>query len=177
MSRVYSCKRDVINGRVFVEHGNRKKDVSKRTTRWQETVTWMADFIDTFGQFLPHKDEVTVPFPSLKEAHAEYKADMVTIGQLPFKYDRFRVVWRTYYRHVKPKVDNGFAKCKKCIDFNAELEQTRSPILRAEIKARRSKHLGIVEFERRTYYSHRTLSRKYPDKYLSMIIDAMVRTV
>ncbi|XP_052097971.1 uncharacterized protein LOC127732831 [Mytilus californianus] len=70
--------------------------------------------------------------------------------------------------------ENRFAKCDFCIKIKIKLEnQNLSKAKRLKYMQKREKHLKLQNQERQKYYRHAEKSRRYPHKYLCMIIDGM----
>ncbi|KAI8487260.1 hypothetical protein Bbelb_350580 [Branchiostoma belcheri] len=66
-----------------------------------------------------------------------------------------------------------FTKCTICVRLERKLAKARDQVKRKAIKLERDQHDARQMAERTSYYHRREISRKEPEKYLSLIIDGM----
>jgi hypothetical protein len=71
------------------------------------------------------------------------------------------------------KYKPGFSKCNECDKFAQQLRKKLDPLVRDQIQLELKTHLCEERMEREQYYSARAKACDRPDKYLSIILDAM----
>lgn len=79
-------------------------------------------------------------------------------------YTRFLAIWREEWPNAKMPKWNKFAKCKCCVKFERDISKERDRDKREVLLQSRLDHYNYVFKERREYYHHQELARKYPDK-------------
>ncbi|VDI55323.1 Hypothetical predicted protein [Mytilus galloprovincialis] len=85
----------------------------------------------------------------------------------------FLLVWRTELRHIAIPRRSRFSECNTCVLLKNEIESTRNKEVRKQLMQQRDTHLKQQKSEREKYYKHAMKARRNPDKYLSIIMDAM----
>ena len=91
-------------------------------------------------------------------------------------FNWFCSVWKranggAYKKTIKLRKWMPFAKCTECATFRSKRMATEDKEERAKLKARQREHLQRVKRERVSYMVRQRLAIKYPERYLSLIID------
>ena len=76
-----------------------------------------------------------------------------------------------YKKTIKLRKWMPFAKCDNCSVYRSSMATTDDKNARAKLKAKQRKHLEHVKRERLSYIIRQRLAMKYPERYLSLIID------
>ena len=120
---------------------------------------------------------VIIPYYSRKDVYDQYSCDFLRHCQTeekPLSEVHFRNLWKEQRSHVKvTRVKKGWAKCDECIELRKSIQLAGTSTLRARYWACYEEHLVHQRKQRLKYYKHREKGIDRPDKYLSMILDAM----
>jgi hypothetical protein len=98
-----------------------------------------------------------------------------TCGSQPLSFSAFLKMWRGELSHIKiSKLKSAWASCDECDGFRQRLaDKHLSKGMRSAEHARYLAHLQHQRCQRKKYYKHREKARLHPDRYLSIIMDAM----
>jgi hypothetical protein len=146
----------------------------------EAVVEWLKLHISERGQHMPHVDEIHLPpgtwtdlydlcIGDLQDQHRVYDAEYNE--KLSFGY--FLTLLRKNYPTVRIPKEQRFTKCKVCTDFRNDLARTLDLTVIREIKRRKHEHNKKARQERRKYWGRRGKAKRYPEAYLSIIIDGM----
>jgi len=136
---------------------------------------WVDRRVQLLGDYMPDKEEIHLPPGSMRDLHLAY-VDEVAIqvpDHLPITYDYFTRVFHTHFSHVKIPATKRFASCDTCASLKRQLEATLDPLQRQRLQQAKYDHNQFVIRERAKYYKHRRKARTHPERYMSMIVDAM----
>ncbi|XP_068669901.1 uncharacterized protein [Montipora foliosa] len=159
-------------GTVEVEHGNLgQKKPSQKTT---DCIAWLQFFVSCVGQYQPDNKTIHLPscftrlsiYQRMCEENTSFNAPSVGISQ-------FYSIFRGHFSHVLIPKENRFTKCTDCTRYKEAKEKMHDKKARNEIEKLLNEHMELVWKERRVYYLHRYKARRYPNKYLTVIDDAM----
>ena len=91
-------------------------------------------------------------------------------------FNWFCTIWRNhenklYKKTIKLRKWMPFAKCDTCAKHRQGMAETADSAEQNRLKAHHREHLERVKRERLSYLVRQRLSIKYPERYLSLIID------
>ncbi|VDI31378.1 Hypothetical predicted protein [Mytilus galloprovincialis] len=191
-----------INGNVVCQqawlqgHGITKSSFYRYRTKWQNSnltrnskagqsfseqkqaaIHWLGEYIAQRGERPPHQQEVWLPFGMRKkEIYIAYRNEQIMDFNNFMSTTSFYAIWRKFYSHVKIRSTNLFTKCTTCVKLDRALQLQLNPQKRQAIFREKQAHLHRIIMEKLAYYRRRTISRRRPDRYLSLIIDGMDNT-
>ncbi|XP_071125906.1 uncharacterized protein [Mytilus edulis] len=111
-----------------------------------------------------------------KEIYIAYRNEQIMDFNNFMSTTSFYAIWRKFYSHVKIRSTNVFTKCTTCVKLDRALQLQLNPQKRQAIFREKQAHLHRIIMEKLAYYRRRTISRRRPDRYLSLIIDGMDNT-
>ena len=77
-------------------------------------------------------------------------------------------------KHIKcAKYKPGFAKCDKCGQYALQIKKLLDPIVRDQLDVEFRAQIHEERLEREQHYAARAKAVERPDKFLSIIMDAM----
>jgi hypothetical protein len=160
---------------------NRKRGL---THKEMYCASWLKRFAQTFGDVLPFGDqdtvpEIRVPFGKKKMVYQCYvdsfNSNPTNLG-LPCTYPDFISTWknREDLQHIKcAKYKPGFAKCDVCDTYSERTKKQLDPVVREQLDLEFNAHLYEERLEREQYYAARNKAADKPEKFMSIILDAM----
>ena len=121
---------------------------------------------------------IVLPFYHKLDVYAQYAEDFMRNRaddkSMPLSYSRFLGVWERRLNHIKvSKAKTGWAVCDECTYWRRMVNEAATPALRAKHRASYDKHLEHQRDQRLKFYKHRLKGINFPDRYLSIILDAM----
>ncbi|XP_060583861.1 uncharacterized protein LOC132740023 [Ruditapes philippinarum] len=158
-------KANVISGKTV--------GLSKTKSKSHNTISliaWFEEYVKFHGDFMPHKQDVLLPYGSRKlHVYEQYKIETAS----PVSKSTFFDMWAKHFPHIKIKKTTAFTKCSICGLLERQMQNTLIPEERALIRHKRKIHNDRQMKERIYYHCKREQSRVEPMKYLSLIIDGM----
>ncbi|XP_061164113.1 uncharacterized protein LOC133195610 [Saccostrea echinata] len=137
-------------------------------------INWFGEYIAMRGENPPHIQEIWLPFGLRKnEIYAGYKVDTEEENRACVSLQTFLNIWNEHFPHVKIKQSNLFTRCTTCDKLDRELHKQLNPEKKKEIFIKKQEHLHRQMKEKSAYYRRKTVSRRRPDRYISLIIDGM----
>ncbi len=88
-------------------------------------------------------------------------------------WSTFYTAWRKFFWHLFLRFWIPFAKCDQCVDLLESLRVTKDEKEKEKIKELQKEHRKYIEDCRLNYKRRIDLAEQNPDKYLSVIMDAM----
>ena len=121
---------------------------------------------------------VILPAYSTREVYQDYVADFnrgkMSDEEMPYCYTSFRKLWKTRHPNFKvARTKTGWAVCDQYTHWRAMMSSATTVADRQKYFESYELHLQQQRQQRLRYYHHRRKALKFPDKYLSMIMDAM----
>lgn len=147
-------------------------------------VEWLKEFAKMVGDQLPFGDfvgqeEIRLPHGSKRLVYESFvkfcQADPSTHVDKVMDYETF-AVWkkRRDVKHIKcSKFKLGFSRCDKCYEFETQLSKHLDVLQKERVKREFDAHIEEERMERAQYYKARVKATLHPEKYLSIILDAM----
>lgn len=159
-------------------------DLLPESEETEENIPYDVNCADTYTNIAGSRRRVHLDVTSKMDLWDECVADMVddmkasgqqfTQQQLdaPVSYDYFLKVLGLHYKVIIHKHKN-FSQCKECLHYKERLKTQLSVHDRARVKSERAKHYKVVYQERVTYHATRRRAQERPDKWMSIITDAV----
>ncbi|XP_062609674.1 uncharacterized protein LOC134271502 [Saccostrea cucullata] len=139
-----------------------------------EALNWFGEYVASRGENPPHVQEIWLPFGLRKnEIYEAYKMEMDLDEKESVSHQTFLNIWNDHYSHVRIKQSNLFTRCTTCDKLDRELHKQLNPEKNRNILTKKQDHLHRQMKEKTAYYRRKVVSRRRPDKYLSLIIDGM----
>ncbi|XP_071500356.1 uncharacterized protein [Diadema antillarum] len=137
-------------------------------------VMWLDRFSRRFGDKLPAQERIHLPSCLTRATmYNLMREELEEHGEEVCSKAHFLRIWRKEMSHVSiPKV-NRFSKCDVCTQLKQSIERANEKEERQALHQQREEHLTQQKTERLKYYKHAQKARKYPEKYISIIIDGM----
>ena len=128
-----------------------------------------------------HSAIIIIPFYSKREVYLQYIADFRRNaahelgGEVsPLSYSSFVTEWKAALKHIKvTRVKSGWSRCDECSEWRDLLSKAASLEEKVKYRAAYDAHLQHQRDQRLKYYKHRQKAHDYPEKYCSIILDAM----
>jgi hypothetical protein len=131
---------------------------------------YIRDFARTYGDYMPHPDEVHLPCGTMLRLHKRYNTFCISTGIQSSSYQYFRITANADFgKYVKIRQLKVFSKCETCDKYATNKEKANDVETAKEWGMKLEKHNDWQHRERQKYYRHRYKSIKY----LSLIMDAM----
>lgn len=135
---------------------------------------WLNDYAVFHGDQMPDKGIVLLAYKTRKiDIFNQYFDETVEKMQRTVSRSNFYKIWADNFPSLKIKQTNSFSKCNTCTKLDAQLQATRDPIKRDEIKGLIKAHNYRQMMERKYYYSKRNQAKESKRRYMSIIIDGM----
>lgn len=163
-------------------HPHSKKKKPPRFSKKHFLIVWLNLIATRLGCKLPFGDgtnvtQVRLPFPNKLAVYELYRSEVQwKHAQSAVRYDEFCKAWKQCpeLRHVKcTKAKHAFAKCDICEDLKRKLRKQMSEAQRKHLNNHFNNHIQETWKERQQYYKARQKAADSPQKYLSIIMDAM----
>ena len=149
----------------------------------EEDMKYDVNGSDTYKNIAGTRQRVHVDVTTKQDLYEECVMDMVDAMKAsgmpcshqldrPISYDYFLTVLRQHYKVIIHK-HKSFSQCKECLHYKERLRTQMSVHDRAMVKSERAKHYKIVYKERVTYHATRRRAQERPDKWMSIITDAV----
>uniref|UniRef100_A0A8W8JJX8 DUF7869 domain-containing protein n=1 Tax=Magallana gigas TaxID=29159 RepID=A0A8W8JJX8_MAGGI len=137
-------------------------------------INWFGEYIAMRGENPPHIQEIWLPFGLRKnEVYSRYEVETEEESRDRVSYQTFLNIWKDHFSHVKIKQSNLFTRCTTCDKLDRELHKQLNPEKKRDIFIKKQEHLHRQMKEKSAYYRRKTVSRRRPDRYISLIIDGM----
>jgi hypothetical protein len=150
------------------------------TTVGAEWLAWLRVFADSYGQVSPVNtgedvdDCQFLPLRHKSQVHNTYVSDMRHRGQPYIGYERSTVLWAKYCPKIKRARRKGsFCQCVRCANYATELHKAKTYHAAERTKRNWQAHIVLMTRARQKYYKHREKARRFPERYLSLILDGM----
>ena len=121
---------------------------------------------------------MVLPYYSKKDVYKDYVSSFnkhrPTPESKPLSYGSFRRWWKAELGYIKvSKTKTGWAACEECSHWRRMMREASTAALRAEYTSNYLQHLELQRKQRKKFYKHRQKAIDHPEKYLSIILDAM----
>ena len=151
----------VLTGRV-----NTKRDKTEAVVAWLlELAKWAC--------LEPDTEQTALPFSSWTQVWGMYEEERPCSGLPRVSPSHFKRARRTEVRvkHLVLRRYLRFAKCDECVEYRRRRNATRDEETLAAIGKAEREHKCRVREERGSYWRRRDRGTRYPDRYMSVIID------
>lgn len=147
-------------------------------------IVWLQRCAEKIGDKLPfgegNETQIRLPYPTKKVVYETYRHflqyDCTSVEQ-PLSYDQCCRLWKSCpdVSHIKMmKHKEGFSKCDKCKAYERAISSANVSVAKREaLDTMFHAHILETKKERARYYKSKQKAIANPDKYLSIIIDAM----
>ncbi|XP_071143255.1 uncharacterized protein [Mytilus edulis] len=171
-STFYTIQKQVLDGKVTAEKSGRPLgSVEPKTLT---ALAWLQDFANSYAGFMPDSKQLHLPCCLTKSSvYSTMVSELEGPTSQCISLSHFLLVWRTELRHIAIPRRSRFSECNTCVLLKNEIESTRNKEVRKQLMQQRDTHLKQQKSEREKYYKHAMKARRNPDKYLSIIMDAM----
>ncbi|XP_061174842.1 uncharacterized protein LOC133183984 [Saccostrea echinata] len=133
-------------------------------------VAWLREFSANYAEKLPNEIKLNLP-PCLTKKYV-YELYLEQASN-PVSKSHFYKLWKRELPFVTIPKRSRFSKCDKCTLIKEHLSTCRDKSQREKLIKMREKHLRQQNEERKKYYKHISKAKNNPEKYLSIIVDAM----
>lgn len=126
------------------------------------------------GESMPDSQERHLPFLNKKQVYDLFKAEFPTLylGERTPGYEYFSQVWSKNCSSIKIRKHTRFSKCTTCEQLRAAIRDALTKgRCTEELKRQKATHLDFVRREREEYSRKIDLAKKYPQDYLSIVVD------
>jgi hypothetical protein len=174
LRRIQKLLRERLNGsgNLIKPHGNHGKIKIRQQT--QTLVQWMENFINKTGDFMPHKCEIHLSVGSLKRWYDMYLnfCRTYTIHTVS-SYETMRRKYKDMCDFVKIPKCKQFTRCDECDRLDEKIAKSKTPLEQKKWQILKNQHEDWQYAEREVYWKHRFLARRFPEKYMCLMIDGM----
>ncbi len=137
-------------------------------------VGFIKDYVLDNADFMPHLWEAHLPAHTLTDLYRAYVAFSTAHHLRHASQQHFGNVFRRNFQaYVKFPAVRRFARCTKCDDLDDLIKTTKSDVVTKHFQMQKQRHLQACRAEQHVYMKHKRLAILYPDKYISIAIDAM----
>ncbi|XP_062566153.1 uncharacterized protein LOC134228510, partial [Saccostrea cucullata] len=150
------------------------RNYKQHHTTTEKAIEWMHDFALFHGDQMPDKGVILLAYKTRKiDIYNQYVEEEIEKMQRSVSKANFYKIWKEKFPHLKIKQTNSFSKCNTCTKLDAQLQVTRDPLEREEIKGLIKAHNYRQMMERKYYYSKRNQAKENSRRFMSIIIDGM----
>ena len=155
---------------------NRSTDTKRR----QAAAAWLARYAMTYGEKMPHKQEVQLQIDSVKTLHEMYKAQVEKedvngdVLDKAISYQSFQHVWHQLDDVVVMPRYQKFARCEICDKLDAKM-RSKNSVRRDRAEAKKALHRALFMAERDLLDELIDQAKKHPDKILYLALDGMTQ--
>ncbi len=148
------------------KHANDMKDVM--------IVGFIKDYVLANADFMPHLWEAHLPAHNLTDLYRAYVSFSTANRLSPSSPQHFgKLFRRNFQAYVKFSAVRRFARCKTCDDLDDSIKVSKSDVVTTHFQLKKQRHLKACREEQHVYMRNKRLAILYPDKYISIAIDAM----
>ena len=146
--------------------------VNTKREKTEAVVAWLLE-LAKWACLEPDTDKIALPFASWRAVWGMYMSDQPGSGLPTVSASHFKRVRRREkrVRHIVLRRYLRFAKCDDCVEYRRRRNATRDPKKLAVINKEERSHKCHVREERGSYWRRRDRARRFPHRYLSIIID------
>jgi hypothetical protein len=125
----------------------------------------------------PAEKTVVLPYMTKQRAYKTFCLDLQTdyheLGLSIPSRATFLRTWSTDpdLKHIKTRRWIPFAKCSQCSTLQRDRHKNKDTMEKNRLDKQLRAHLQVVQRERNSYYTKRKLAVRFPEKYMSMIVD------
>ena len=141
-------------------------------TKKNQIILYLRDLAERIGDSLPTKPHINLPLMSKKqvfERFQKFNRDFYARENPSLSY--WCDIWKRACSDIKTHRHHGFTVCDSCEKIRVGFEMAENERMEAVLRSEMEAHYSFVDTERRDYERRRDLSRRYPKKYLSLILD------
>ncbi len=137
-------------------------------------VEFIKDHVLHHADFMPHLWEAHLPAQTLADLYRSYRtyADIKELSPVTQQYFG-KIFNNNFQAYVKFPPTRAFARCQTCDDLDDMIKQTKTDVMRDHFAMKKDQHLRACRAEQEQYLKNRRLAVLYPEKYMSIAIDAM----
>ena len=148
-----------------------------KETKKNQIILYLRDLSERIGDSLPTKPHKHLPLMSKKQVFQRFEnfnrnKEGRETPSLSYWFD----VWKKFCSDIKTHRRHGFTVCDICENIRAGFEEAENERVEAVLRKEIAAHYEFVEIERRDYEYRRDLSKRHPEKYLSLIVDGADQT-
>lgn len=145
------------------------------SNKQQSAVSWLNDYANTFGDFIPNGNEILLSALTRKEIYGNYVLDFKNYKEPIISLTVFEDLWRNLFPHILLRQWCSIpGKCDTCNEIDTI---RRKSTIRSVNEAAKEAHVlhrgGHFMLERQAYQSRKLLAEKNPEQYMSIVIDGM----
>jgi len=160
------------DGEIARLHGN--SGSVKRIVKKQNMIEWLDGFINSTGDYMPHKSEIHLPVGSIACLYAHYNSYCATRDVVDtVSYETLRRAFQHVQEYVKIPKTKQFTKCDECVRLDNIVKQAKTKLEKKVAMKNKAAHTEWQTQERKAYYRHRFLAVSQPEEYACIIIDGM----
>jgi hypothetical protein len=130
---------------------------------------WLVDYASKNGDYMPDDGTILLP-PGTRHQVYERFYEEVTEHRCTERY--FNKVWLKYCFAIRQRKKSRFGNCNDCAAFDMAIKQETGET-RLRLCELKQAHLIQQREERNEYYIHKQMSRSYPKKCITIIVDGM----
>ncbi|XP_062572892.1 uncharacterized protein LOC134234860 [Saccostrea cucullata] len=122
---------------------------------------------------MPHQEKITLP-AGMKKTEV-WKIMASDLDSQSLTKSSFLKIWKRSFPHITVVKENPFSKCHICTTLHFEFEKCGRYERDAKmiVLERKKQHWDYVRRQKEAYYERREVSRLFPRKCLTIIMDGM----
>ena len=161
-----------MQGIIHAVHGNQGS--TKPRVKSADMEQWLEEFIDSTGDYMPHKSEIHLFVGSIKNLYDQYERYCRT-HEIEFvvAMETLRVAFRSIGDYVKIPKTKLFAQCDECSRLTLAVQSAKTKTSKRAAVIEKGLHIDWQTQERKVYWHHRFLAKTRSNEYACIIIDGM----